>query len=66
VSGHHLDIETIDDDGADVRVFGDNGVKIGGIVHPAGTQFRWRAGEAMTLGAAGKESECTLTLSRRT
>ena len=66
VSGHHLDIERIDETGADVIVHGDNGVKAAGVVHSAGARFRWRVGEAMTLGDAhDKESDCTLTLSRR-
>ena len=66
VSGHHIDIETIDELGAGVIVHGDNGVRIGAIAHPAGARFRWLVGEAMTSGgAAGKESECTLTLSHR-
>jgi len=66
VSGHHIDIEKIDDLGADVIVHGDNGVRIGANAHPAGARFRWNIGEPMTLGGApGKESECTLTLSHR-
>jgi hypothetical protein len=66
VSGHHVDIERIDESGADVLVHGDNGVKIAGIAHATGTRFRWRVGESMILGGApGKESECTLLLSRR-
>ena len=66
VSGHHMDIEKIDDLGADVIVHGDNGVRIAGVAHPAGARFRWHIGEPMTLGVAqGKESECTLTLSHR-
>ena len=66
VSGHHIDIETIDELGAGVIVHGDNGVRIGAIAHPAGARFRWLVGELMTLGgAAGKESECVLTLSHR-
>jgi hypothetical protein len=66
VSGHHVDIERIDESGADVLVHGDNGVKIAGIAHATGTRFRWRVGEPMILGgASGKESECTLLLSRR-
>ncbi|HEY2819063.1 MAG TPA: FHA domain-containing protein [Casimicrobiaceae bacterium] len=66
VSGHHVDIEKIDESGADVIVHGDNGVKIAGIAHATGARFRWRVGEPMILGSAsGKESECTLLLSRR-
>jgi FHA domain-containing protein len=66
VSGHHIDIEAIDDAGADVKVHGDNGVKVAGVDHPAGSRFRWHLGESMILGGVpGKESECTLTLSRR-
>jgi len=66
VSGHHIDIEKIDETGADVLVHGDNGVKIAGTAHATGARFRWRVGEPMILGgASGKESECTLLLSRR-
>jgi hypothetical protein len=66
VSGHHVDLVKLDDDGADVIVHGDNGVKVAGVTHPAQTGFRWSVGEPMTLGGAqGQEVECTLTLSRR-
>jgi len=66
VSGHHVDIVKLDDAGADVAVHGDNGVKVAGVAHAAGTKFRWNVGEPMTLGGATGESQCTLTLSRRT
>ena len=64
VSGHHLDITEIDEAGAQVVVHGDNGVVVEGIVHAAGTRFRWKVGETMVLGAALQDDpECTLVLS---
>lgn len=66
VSGHHMDIAELAEDGADVVVHGDNGVSVAGITHAPGTRFRWNFGEKMVVGrAVGKASECTLTLSRR-
>ena len=66
VSGHHVDIVKLDDDGADVVIHGDNGVKVDGIAHETGARFRWRVGEQMALGGMpGSETECALTLSRR-
>jgi len=65
VSGHHLDITNVDDDGADVDVHGDNGVAVDGVRHASGQRFRWRVGERMTLGRpVDGEPACTLTLSR--
>lgn len=66
VSGHHIDIEKIDDDGADVVVHGDNGVNVDGVTHESGTRFRWGVGQPMTLGGrSGRDSECVMKLSRR-
>ena len=66
VSGHHVDIVKLDNDGADVIVHGDNGVRVAGIAHATGARFRWKLGEEMALGGgAGRGLECTLTLSRR-
>jgi len=66
VSGHHVDIVELDDEGAKVVVHGDNGVSVAGITHARGSQFRWQRGEKMYLGRMiGGEPECTLTLSRR-
>jgi hypothetical protein len=63
VSGHHVDITSFDEEGADVEVLGDNGVSVDGVRHPAGHRFRWRVGERMTLGRpAESEPACTLTL----
>src|SRR4029453_3505866 len=45
VSGHHVDLIDLDEDGAKVVVHGDNGVTVAGITHPQGAQFRWQAGE---------------------
>lgn len=66
VSGHHLDITALDDDGAEVMVHGDNGVLVDGIDHRPGSRLHWRAGQAMVLGAASEQPRCTLTLHRTT
>jgi hypothetical protein len=66
VSGHHVDIVELDEEGAKVVVHGDNGVTVAGVAHAQGSQFRWQPGETMHLGCAvDRERECTLTLSRR-
>jgi hypothetical protein len=66
VSGHHVDIVEIGDESAKVVVHGDNGVRVAGVSHAPGTQFRWNLDEKMGLGrAVGAGPECTLTLSRR-
>ncbi len=66
VSGPHLDITAIDDEGVTLVVHGDNGIAIGGASHPRGARLRWKPGEAMALGrVVGHEPECRLTLTRR-
>ena len=66
VSGHHLEITSCDEAGADVVVKGDNGVVVDGTSYPAGARFRWDAGAAMVLGRAmPNEPVCTLHLARR-
>ena len=66
VSGHHIDITKLDENGAEVEVHGDNGVTVDGVDHPHGRRFRWQLGESMTLGrASGSEPQCTLSLSAR-
>lgn len=64
VSGQHIEITALDDDGAAVSVHGDNGVQIDGTQHAAGSRLHWRAGQSMRLGAAADEPPCTLTLRR--
>ena len=65
VSGHHLDITEIDAASALVVVHGDNGVRVEGVPHAAGTRFRWHVGETMVLGASLHEHPtCSLTLAR--
>ena len=65
VSGHHLDIVSVDDAGAEVRVHGDNGVWLDGVHHGAGSRLRWRAGQVMVLGASLDEGPaCSLVLAR--
>jgi hypothetical protein len=66
VSGHHIDLIELDEQGAKVVVHGDNGVNVDGTHHPQGSQFGWQAGETMRLGRTNAgEPECTLTLSRK-
>ena len=65
VSGHHVDLLEPDAAGVRVVVHGDNGVAVEGVEHPAGSQFRWQAGQTLRLGrAVNDEPECTLLLSR--
>ena len=66
VSGHHLDIVGLDDDGADLVVHGDNGISIEGVLHPSGTCCRWAIGPTLLLGAAADDQPpCTLQLTRQ-
>lgn len=66
VSGHHLTITQVDASGAEVQVAGDNGVRLAGRTHAAGTRLRWPLGETLVLGSAGaQEPACTLLLQRR-
>jgi len=66
VSGHHLDVVGLDDDGADLVVHGDNGISIDGVRHPAGAHCRWQVGATMVLGAtADDQPACTLQLARQ-
>jgi len=65
VSGHHVAIEAIDDDGVRVVVAGDNGVVVAGVRHDAGARFAWRPGETMVLGGSlPGEPPCSLALER--
>ena len=65
VSGHHLDITDLDDDGAEVAVHGDNGVSLDGVHHGPGTRLRWAAGQTLVLGASPDDAPtCRLTLGR--
>ena len=65
VSGHHLDIADLDDDGAEVAVHGDNGVSLDGVHHGPGTRLRWAAGQTLVLGASPDDAPtCRLTLGR--
>ena len=66
VSGHHLDVVGLDDDGADLVVHGDNGISIDGVRHAAGARCRWQVGATMVLGAAADDQPaCTLQLTRQ-
>ncbi len=65
VSGHHLDVVEIDEDGATLVVHGDNGVLVEGVRHPAGSRLRWRAGESLVLGPSLRDApSCSLELER--
>ena len=65
VSGRHVEIVSIGDEGADIVVHGNNGVVIGERTCETGARTTWHAGETMTLGRhAGDAAACTLTLAR--
>jgi len=65
VSGQHVAIDAVDDDGAHGVVQGDNGIVIDGVAHRTGERFDWRPGETMVLGGAlPGEPACTLVLAR--
>ena len=65
VSGRHVAIDAIDDDGVRGVVDGDNGVVVDGVFHDTGARFAWRPGETMVLGGAlPGETPCSLALAR--
>jgi len=65
VSGRHVAIDALDDDGVRGVVEGDNGVVVDGVVHDTGTRFEWRPGQTMVLGGAlPGEPPCSLALAR--
>jgi len=65
VSGRHVEVVSIGDEGADIVVHGDNGVVIGERICETGARATWHAGETMTLGRhVGDAAACTLTLAR--
>ena len=66
VSGHHVEIDTIDDDAAQGVVRGDNGIEIGDTHLAAGDRLRWLVGQTMVLGGSlPGEPQCKLLLARR-
>ena len=66
VSGHHLDITTLDATSVSIVVHGDNGVTIDGTAYPPGATARWNAGQSMVLGrTVGREPDCRLSLAHR-
>ena len=65
VSGQHVAIDAIDDEGAHGIVHGDNGIVVDGVAHAAGERFDWKPGQTMVLGGAlPSEPACTLVLAR--
>jgi pSer/pThr/pTyr-binding forkhead associated (FHA) protein len=65
VSGHHVAIDAIDDDGVHGSVVGDNGVVVDGVRFDSGARFAWRAGQTMVLGGSlPGETPCALALER--
>jgi len=65
VSGQHVTIDAVDDDGAHGVVHGDNGIVIDGVAHGPGERFQWRPDQTMVLGGAlPGEPACTLVLAR--
>jgi hypothetical protein len=66
VSGHHVEIDAIDDDVAHGVVRGDNGIDIGDTHLVAGDRLRWLVGQTMVLGGSlPGEPQCRLSLARR-
>jgi pSer/pThr/pTyr-binding forkhead associated (FHA) protein len=66
VSGHHVEIDAIDDDVAHGVVRGDNGIDIGDTHLAAGDRLRWLVGQTMVLGGSlPGEPQCKLVLARR-
>ena len=66
VSGRHLVIDAVDDEGVRGSVEGDNGIVVDGVVHEAGARFAWQPGQTLVLGGAlPGEPACTLALARR-
>ena len=65
VSGRHVALDAIDDDGVRGVVEGDNGVVVDGVAHQTGARFEWRPGQTMVLGGSlPDEPPCTLALAR--
>ena len=65
VSGRHVEIVAIDDEGASVVIHGDNGVTVDATTHGPGAQFCWKPGETLTLGGRAEQvAACTLMLAR--
>ncbi|HEY2190243.1 MAG TPA: FHA domain-containing protein, partial [Caldimonas sp.] len=65
VSGHHVVLDALDDDGVHGIVDGDNGVIVDGVRHETGARFAWRPGQTMVLGGSlPSEPPCLLTLAR--
>jgi pSer/pThr/pTyr-binding forkhead associated (FHA) protein len=63
VSGRHVAIDALDEDGARGVIVGDNGVAIDGVGYAAGASFAWRPGQTMVLGGAlPGEPGCALAL----
>jgi hypothetical protein len=66
VSGRHVEIVSVDDDGALVIVHGDNGVVVESVRRGVGARFVWKRGETMQLGHGDADTPpCTVTLAPR-
>jgi FHA domain-containing protein len=61
VSGRHFEIVALDVAGAKVVVHGDNGVMVEGSSYGPGSEFVWKRGETLRIGASGT-APCELTL----
>jgi len=65
VSGRHVEIVALDDDGVSVVVHGDNGVRVDATAYESGARFRWKPGETLTLGGKTEPvPACLLALAR--
>lgn len=63
VSGDHIDIVALDEEGAEVFVRGANGVRRGSTAYGAGERFHWQVGEVLEFGrASAQEPAFTLKL----
>lgn len=63
VSGRHFEIVALEESGAMIVIYGENGVTMDGALHGPGAKLTWRPGETLVLGGASGP-DCTLTLSR--
>ncbi len=66
VSGQHVAIDAVDENGAHGVVHGDNGVVIDGVAFGPGARFDWQPGQTLVLGGSlPGEPTCSLLLARR-
>ncbi|MEO5844807.1 MAG: FHA domain-containing protein [Caldimonas sp.] len=65
VSGQHVCIDGVDENGAHGIVHGDNGIVIAGVAFGPGERFDWQHGQSLVLGGSlPGEPTCSLVLAR--